>query len=110
MAGYEKDYEQMLKLIEERNRIYFLMRTLAKSIFDLTDQKNLGLDVWNDRITFLIEENSDSLICFMEFIEKFKEHLIQQELSNPPQNDIKVFKITYLLEYVYKNKHSYEEL
>lgn len=45
----------MLKLIEDRNRIYFLMRTLAKSIYDLTDQKNLGMDVWNDRITFLIE-------------------------------------------------------
>ena len=44
------------------------MRTLAKSIYDLTDQKNFGMDVWNNRITFLIEEKSDSLICFMEFI------------------------------------------
>lgn len=41
------------------------MRTLAKSIFDLTDQKNIGMDVWNDRVTYIIEEKSDSLICFM---------------------------------------------
>lgn len=57
----------MLKLIEERNRIYFMMRTIAKSIYDLTDQKNFGMDVWNERVTFLIEEKSDSLICFVEF-------------------------------------------
>jgi len=26
------------------------MRTLSKSIYDLTDQKNVGMDVWNNRL------------------------------------------------------------
>jgi hypothetical protein len=63
-----------------------MVRTLAKSIYDLTDQKNFGMDVWNDRVTFLIEEKSDSLICFIEFIEKFKTHLIEKEIQDTDQN------------------------
>ena len=49
----------------------FLMRSIIKSFYDLNDQKNFGLNVWNNRVTYLIEDKSDSLICFMQFIEKF---------------------------------------
>ena len=60
-----------------------MMRTIAKSIYDLTDHKNFGMDIWNERVTFLIEEKSDSLICFVEFFQKFKEQLVRKQLENP---------------------------
>lgn len=75
-----------------------MMRTLSKSVYDLTDQKNIGLDVWNNRITYLIQEKSDSLICFMEFVEKFKQRQVERQLESVQSNqDNKKFKITALL-------------
>ena len=37
-----------------RNKIWLFMRTLAKVIYQVTDQKNVGLEVFNDRATALI--------------------------------------------------------
>ena len=48
-------------MIEERNKLWFYLRTIAKSFYDLTDKKNIGIDAINERITDLIEQKKEGL-------------------------------------------------
>lgn len=48
-------------MIEMRNKIWLFMRTLSKIIFKVTDQKNVRLDVFNQKATELIDKNRISL-------------------------------------------------
>jgi len=38
---------KMIETIEMRNKIWLFMRTLAKIFYVFTDQKNIGLDIFN---------------------------------------------------------------
>ena len=44
------------------------MRTLAKLMYEMTDKKNVGLDIFNDRATGMITKNTENLEAFMEFL------------------------------------------
>lgn len=37
----------MITAIEMRNKIWLFMRTLAKIIYQVTDHKNVGLEIFN---------------------------------------------------------------
>lgn len=41
----------MIGAIELRNKIWLLMRILAKVVYTATDQKNIGLENFNQRAT-----------------------------------------------------------
>ena len=58
------------------------MNSLAETVFDLTDKKNFGFNVWNQKVTYLIEEKTNGLIIFLQFVTKFKEYFINQLNSN----------------------------
>jgi hypothetical protein len=51
----------MISSIELRNKIWLFMRTLAKIFYLVTDQKNIGLEVFNQRATDLIMKNKENL-------------------------------------------------
>jgi len=51
----------MISLIEMRNKIWLFMRTLAKVFYVCTDQKNMGLETFNQRTTELILKNKNNL-------------------------------------------------
>ena len=82
----------MLALIEMRNKIWLFMRPLAKIIFNQTDRKNVGLEVFNLRATELIEKHTASLHLFEEFANHFQTVLLAREISLEQP-----FKITELL-------------
>lgn len=51
----------MITDIELRNKIWLFMRTLSKIFYQVTDQKNIGLDVFNLKATDSINKNKDNL-------------------------------------------------
>jgi hypothetical protein len=55
----------MIQLIEERNKLWFYIRTISKSLYDLTDKKNIGLDIFNERMTELINDKIEELSNFI---------------------------------------------
>lgn len=47
------------------------MRTLSKIIFKVTDHKNIGLDVFNQRATELIDLSRITLDIFADFVSHY---------------------------------------
>lgn len=52
------------------------MRTLSKVIYQLTDQKNIGLAAFNERVTIFIQKQTNDLSAWAEFVDQFETHLI----------------------------------
>ena len=47
------------------------MRTVAKIMYEVTDHKNVGLDIFNDRATSMIAKNTENLDAFVGFLNEF---------------------------------------
>lgn len=54
-------YQQLLGCVELRNKIWLFMRVLAKIFYPVTDQKNIGLEVFNLRATEFISKHRENL-------------------------------------------------
>lgn len=55
--GEDNLYTRMITTIEMRNKIWLFMRTLAKMFYQETDQKNVGLEIFNQKATDTILKN-----------------------------------------------------
>lgn len=44
----------MIEIIDTRNKTWLFMRSLAKAFYLFTDQKNIGLDILNNKIASLV--------------------------------------------------------
>lgn len=81
-------------MIELRNKIWLFMRTLSKLIYQITDQKNVGLAVFNDKATAFIQKQTNNLAVWAEFVDQFENHLVSTGKSREEP-----FKITDLLQF-----------
>jgi phosphoribosylaminoimidazole-succinocarboxamide synthase len=52
------------------------MRTLSKIIYQVTDQKNVGLAVFNDRATAFIQKQTNNLAVWAELVNQFENYII----------------------------------
>ena len=66
----------LLTMIEMKNKIWLFMRILSKIIFKVTDHKNVGLDVFNQQATELIDSNRLSLNILVEFVNHYETVLL----------------------------------
>lgn len=48
------------------------MRTLAKLLYEVTDQKNIGLAIFNQRATNFISKNTINLDNFVKLVQSFE--------------------------------------
>jgi hypothetical protein len=68
------------------------MRVLSKIIFKVTDHKNVGLNVFNQHSTELIDSNRINLNILVEFVNHYETVLLQKGISKEEK-----FKITDLV-------------
>lgn len=79
------------------------MRVLAKIFYTVTDQKNVGLAVFNAKATEFISKQRENLEAFVNLISSFETHIFQSGRSR----DFNI-KITELLHFAKINFPSFE--
>jgi hypothetical protein len=57
------------------------MRVLAKIFYNVTDRKNVGLEVFNTKATDFISKQRENLEAFVNLISSFETHVFQGNRS-----------------------------